>query len=176
MPTCSTHCRLPVLKPTASTLLSVLIRQQGRKEQKLTQSLHCEDMDLKDELSVGKELVGLAQPGGCGQRLHVQAGVVLSIVPRGSLLRPLLFNTFINDVDGTTCTPSSLQMAPSCGAADTTKGRDATQRNLDRLKKWACGNLTRFSEANRKELRLGWGNPRGKLTESSSAKEDKKLP
>lgn len=72
--------------------------------------------------------------------------------------------------------PSSLQMAPSCGAADTTKGRDATQRNLDRLKKWACGNLTRFSKAKRKELRLGWGNPRGKLTESSSAKEDKKLP
>ncbi|PKU46824.1 rna-directed dna polymerase from mobile element jockey-like [Limosa lapponica baueri] len=86
-------------------------------------------------------------------------------VPQGSVLGPV-FNIFVGDMySGTECTLIEFANNTNlCGTINTLEGRDAIQRNLDRLEKWACANLMKFNQAKYKVLHLRHGNPRHKYS------------
>ncbi|PKU43946.1 hypothetical protein llap_5759 [Limosa lapponica baueri] len=78
---------------------------------------------------------------------------------------------------GTGCTLSKFPNDTKlCGVTNMLEGRDAIQRDLDRLERWAHVKLMKLNQVKCKVLHLGHSNPRHKYREwIESSPEEKEL-
>ncbi|GAB0206962.1 mitochondrial enolase superfamily member 1 [Grus japonensis] len=99
---------------------------------------------------------------GRTQRVVSKWRTVTSGIPQGSVLGQAPFKIFVSDMDSEIeCTLSKFaDDTKLCGGVDTLEGRDAIQRDLARLERWAHANCMKFNKAKYKVLHVGQYNPK----------------
>ncbi|GAB0180265.1 mitochondrial enolase superfamily member 1 [Grus japonensis] len=87
---------------------------------------------------------------------------VTSGVPQGSVLGRALFKIFVSDMDsGIECTLSKFaNNTKLCGVVNALEGRDAIQKHLGRLERWARAKCMKFNKVKCKVLHMGQHNPK----------------
>jgi len=90
----------------------------------------------------------------------------MSGVPQRSVLGLAPFDICVGNMDSwIECILSKFaDDSKLCGAVDILEGRDAIQRDLDRLERWTHANRMKFNKAKCKVLHMGQGNPKHKYS------------
>ncbi|KAK4816570.1 hypothetical protein QYF61_017960 [Mycteria americana] len=88
--------------------------------------------------------------------------LIEKLMKYGRVLYPIPFNILIDDLyDEAYCTISKFTDDTELGrVVDTPESRAAIQRDLDRVEKWADGNVLKFNKGKCKVLQLRKNNPR----------------
>lgn len=87
-----------------------------------------------------------SQPEGLVNDSKSRWGPITNGDPQRSILGLILFKIFISDTMGL-CTLSKSADCTQSDMADTTEGRDAILRDLEKLEKWTNENLIRFNKS-----------------------------
>ena len=100
----------------------------------------------------------------CSERLDVQLGDQWWVAfLRGWYWdRRCLTSLSVASTGGLSAPSASLQITSSCVVRSHTGGKDAIQRELDRLDQRACANRMKYNKAKCKVLHVGQGNPKHK--------------
>ncbi|GAB0206748.1 mitochondrial enolase superfamily member 1 [Grus japonensis] len=129
-------------------------------------------------------VTALVDKGRATDVIYLDLWKAFDTVPHDILVSKLERHGFdgwtTRDMDsGIECTLSNFaDDTKLCGVVDTLEGRDAIQRDLDRLERWAHENRMKFNKAKCKILHMGQGNPKhnyrlaGEWIESSPEEKD----